>query len=97
MLQQFSRIEFKNLAPKYNYDYFAKGFASWEQFMAMMFCQLGRTKSLREHWASGISSGNIQECCDRWILERLKRQQRLKSECMDAMVITNMFYAPTRL
>jgi len=47
-LQLFSRIEFENAVKKHNSDYSAKGFTSWDQFIAMMFCQLGGAKSLRE-------------------------------------------------
>jgi hypothetical protein len=48
MLQLFSRIEFENAVKKHNSDYAAKGFTSWDQFIAMMFCQLGGAESLRE-------------------------------------------------
>ena len=44
MLQLFSRIEFENAVKKHNSDYSAKGFTSWDQFIAMMFCQLGRLR-----------------------------------------------------
>jgi len=27
-----------------------KGFSSWDQFVAMLFCQLGQAHSLREIW-----------------------------------------------
>lgn len=47
-LQLFSRIEFENAVKKHKSDYSAKGFTSWDQFIAMMFCQLGGAKSLRE-------------------------------------------------
>jgi hypothetical protein len=29
-------------------EYHARGFSCWEQFVAMLFCQLGRAQSLRE-------------------------------------------------
>jgi hypothetical protein len=48
LLQLFPRIEFENAVKKHKSDYSAKGFSSWAQFVAMLFCQFGRADSLRE-------------------------------------------------
>src|SRR5512136_1940597 len=48
LLQLFPRLEFEQAVRKHNSDYCAKGFTSWGQFVAMLFCQLGRAHSLRE-------------------------------------------------
>ena len=48
LLQLFPRIEFENAVKKHKSDYAAKGFSSWGQFVAMLFCQFGRAYSLRE-------------------------------------------------
>jgi hypothetical protein len=48
LLQLFPRIEFEQAVKKHRSDYAAKGFSSWGQFVAMLFCQFGRAHSLRE-------------------------------------------------
>jgi hypothetical protein len=48
LLQLFPRIEFEHAVKKHRSDYSAKGFSSWGQFVAMLFCQFGRAHSLRE-------------------------------------------------
>jgi hypothetical protein len=48
LLQLFPRIEFENAVKKHKSDYSAKGFSSWGQFVALLFCQFGRAHSLRE-------------------------------------------------
>jgi hypothetical protein len=48
LLQLFPRIEFEQAVQKHRSDYSAKGFTSWGQFVAMLFCQFGRAHSLRE-------------------------------------------------
>jgi hypothetical protein len=48
LLQLFPRIEFEQAVKKHRSDYSAKGFTSWGQFVAMIFCQIGRAHSLRE-------------------------------------------------
>ena len=48
LLQLFPRLEFEEAVRKHNSDYAAKGFSSWGQFVAMLFCQFGRAHSLRE-------------------------------------------------
>ena len=48
VLQLFPRLEFESAVKQHGSDRAAKGFSSWGQFIALMFCQLGRAHSLRE-------------------------------------------------
>ncbi len=48
LLQHFPRTEFASLVKKHDAERAAKGFTCWTQFVAMLFCQLGRADSLRE-------------------------------------------------
>ncbi len=48
LLQLFPRIEFEQAVRKRKAERHARGFTCWGQFVAMMFCQLGRAQSLRE-------------------------------------------------
>ena len=48
LLKLFPRYEFESLVKHTNAQYASKGFSSWGQFVAMVFCQLGRAHSLRE-------------------------------------------------
>jgi hypothetical protein len=48
LLQLFPRLEFAEIVRKHNGERHARGFTCWGQFVAMMFCQLGRAQSLRE-------------------------------------------------
>ena len=48
LLQLFPRSEFEQAVEKHQAERSAKGFTSWGQFVAMLFCQLGRAHSLRE-------------------------------------------------
>jgi IS4 transposase len=48
VLQLFSRGEFEKAVKEHEAERHARGFTSWGQFMAMLFCQLGRAHSLRE-------------------------------------------------
>jgi len=44
----FYRRQFHELVVKYRAERYAKGFNSWDHFVAMLFCQLAQAKSLRE-------------------------------------------------
>lgn len=44
----FRRSEFHNLVFRHNAERYTKGFSSWDQFVAMLFCQFAQAKSLRE-------------------------------------------------
>jgi hypothetical protein len=48
LLQLFPRIEFQRAVKKHQAERHARGFTSWGQFVAMLFCQLGHAHSLRE-------------------------------------------------
>jgi hypothetical protein len=48
ILKLIPRIDFERMVKQTNSEYAAKGLSSWSQFVAMLFCQLGRAHSLRE-------------------------------------------------
>src|SRR5438067_585859 len=48
LLQLFPRVEFEQAVREHKAECHARGFSSWTQFIAMLFCQLGRAHSLRE-------------------------------------------------
>src|SRR5580658_48599 len=48
VLKLFSRGDFERAVKEHKAERHARGFTSWGQFMAMLFCQLGRAHSLRE-------------------------------------------------
>jgi Domain of unknown function (DUF4372)/Transposase DDE domain len=48
MLDLFPRGEFEAAVQQHKAERHARGFSSWGQFIAMLFCQLGNAKSLRE-------------------------------------------------
>jgi hypothetical protein len=56
LLQLFSRIEFQQTVKKTKAERHARGFTCWGQFVAMLFCQLGRAHSLRE------ITGGLRSC-----------------------------------
>lgn len=48
LLQFFPRLEFEQLVRETRAERHARGFTCWGQFVAMLFCQLGQARSLRE-------------------------------------------------
>jgi hypothetical protein len=48
LLDHFPKLEFDGLVREHEADKGAKGFATWTQLVAMLFCQLARADSLRE-------------------------------------------------
>src|SRR3974390_3275000 len=48
LLQLFPRLEFAGIVHEYKGERHARGFTCWGQFVAMLFCQLGKAQSLRE-------------------------------------------------
>jgi hypothetical protein len=48
LLQLFPRLEFQAAVKEHQAERHARGFTCWGQFVAMLFCQLGQAKSLRE-------------------------------------------------
>jgi len=57
ILQVIPRISFLRLVHQSGAERHAKGFSSWDQYVAMLFCQLAQAKSLRE-----ISDGLATTC-----------------------------------
>jgi hypothetical protein len=55
ILQLFARSDFQLLVKETKAERHARGFSCWNQFVSMMFCQLGRAHSLREI-CHGLSS-----------------------------------------
>lgn len=56
LLQLFSRTEFQQAVKETQAERHARGFTCWGQFVAMLFCQLGRAHSLRE------ITGGLRSC-----------------------------------
>ncbi|MCX6089889.1 MAG: IS4 family transposase, partial [Candidatus Atribacteria bacterium] len=50
ILQVFNRYEFERMVRETKSEKGTKGFSSWDQFVAMLFCQWGQAHSLREIW-----------------------------------------------
>ena len=48
LLKLIPRTDFASRVKETGAEHRSKGFSSWSQFVAMMFCQLGRVNSLRE-------------------------------------------------
>lgn len=48
ILQIFSKVEFYKAVMETGAERGAKGFSCWQQFVAMLFCQVGQAHSLRE-------------------------------------------------
>ena len=48
LLQLFPRGQFANAVKQHQAEFSAKGFTCWEQFVAMLFCQVAHLNSLRE-------------------------------------------------
>jgi hypothetical protein len=56
ILSRFQRSDFARHVRELQAEHHARGFNSWDQFVAMLFCQLAQARSLRE-----ISDG-LQSC-----------------------------------
>jgi hypothetical protein len=48
VLGVFSRAEFEQAVSQHRAEHHARGFSSWTQLVAMLFCHLGKAQSLRE-------------------------------------------------
>jgi hypothetical protein len=57
ILSLFQRSDFAQHVRELKAEYHARGFSCWDQFVAMLFCQLAQARSLRE-----ISDG--LKCCE---------------------------------
>lgn len=55
-LEVFPRIEFQHMVKQSHAERDTRGFTCWGQFVAMLFCQLGRAHSLRE------ITGGLRSC-----------------------------------
>jgi hypothetical protein len=60
ILQLIPRLEFESAVRQHNAERHARGFSSWGQFIAMLFCQLGHAKSLREICGLAASEGKLR-------------------------------------
>jgi IS4 transposase len=56
LLQLISRVDFQKAIKETKAERHARGFTCWGQFVAMLFCQLGRAHSLRE------ITGGLRSC-----------------------------------
>lgn len=56
LLSLFPRSRFDALVREFDAEKGAKGFTCWQQFVSMLFCQLGKAQSLRE------ISGGLKTC-----------------------------------
>jgi len=56
LISLFNRQRFHELVYRRRSERYAKGYSSWEHFVAMLFCQLAQAKSLRE------ISGGLASC-----------------------------------
>lgn len=61
LLAVFSRSQFQQAVSQHGAERYSKGFSCWDQFVAMLFCQLAQARSLREICA-GLKStmGKLQ-------------------------------------
>jgi hypothetical protein len=57
LLRLFSRVEFETAVGQHRAERHARGFTCGGQFVAMLFCQLGRDHSLREICQGLAASG----------------------------------------
>ena len=55
LLKLIPRTEFEALVKKHKAEYAAKGLSSWAQFVAMLFCQLGRAQITGSEEAARIA------------------------------------------
>ena len=83
ILQIFNRYEFERMVKKTHSEKGTKGFSSWDQFVAMLFCQLGQAHSLRE------ICGGLATC--------LKKNKTLRSERSSPPVKTGLFMRTSTL
>jgi len=78
ILQLFSRTEFYGAVRDLRAERGAKGFSCWDQFVAMLFCQVGQAHSLRE------ISGGLASC-----LGKLKHLGVDKAPCRSTLSYAN--------
>jgi hypothetical protein len=60
VLSLVNRHEFEKIVHRHNGERAAKGFTCWEQFVAMLYCQMGAAHSLREIcWGLATTTGKL--------------------------------------
>jgi len=65
----FHRQRFYELVYRHRAERYAKGFSCWDQFVAMLFCQLAQARSLREissgsmSWSTDIAPNAMRDLC----------------------------------
>ena len=91
ILQIVPRNSFLLLVHQCGAERHAKGFSSWDQYVAMLFCQLAQTKSLREisdglAVTCGASSSSAGAACRPVIWRRLWASSRQKASIFSCSV-----------
>lgn len=91
MVALFDRHAFGKLVHKYGNDKHSKGFSSWEHFVSMLFCQLGKAQSLRE------ICGGLASCTGKVVHLRMKEAPKRSTlsyanEHRDYRLFENLFY-----
>lgn len=67
LLQLFPRQDFQRAVTRSSAEHGAKGFSSWDQFVAMLFCQVDQAHSLRE------ICGGLESCLGKVVHLGLKQ------------------------
>ena len=70
LLQLFPRQDFQRAVNRVRAEHGANGFSSWDQFVAMMFCQLAQAHSLRE------ICGGLESCLGKVVHLGMKQAPR---------------------
>ena len=66
ILGVFSRAEFEQAVCQHRAEHHARGFSSWSQLVAMLFCHLGRAKSVaRDLRRAGSLRRQVEACWGR--------------------------------
>lgn len=91
LLQIFPRNEFQEEVKRTNAERHARGFASWDHFVAMLFCQLADAQSLRE------ITGGLASCegrLEQWGIIKPPNRSTLAyaNEHRPWQLIENVFY-----
>lgn len=61
LLAVFPRLEFQQAVKQHRAERHARGFSCWSQFVAMLFCQLGKAQTLREIcWGLRAQEGKLR-------------------------------------
>src|SRR5512140_3099 len=61
LLALFPRLEFEQAVKEHKAERHARGFSCWSQFVAMLFCQLGKAQTLREIcWGLAAQEGKLR-------------------------------------